>query len=221
MNNALKKHSRYFISYIIFLVIYATAILLFDKETIHLFINGFNNEFFDLFFKYATCLGDGVIVLISVLVLLFISKRMALLVALSGITSGLVVQFLKLIFFNAIARPHAFFEELGIHLHYVEGVEMHSFDSFPSGHAAAISALITSLVLIQKTKKFDVFFIVLALTIAFSRVYLSQHFLIDIFFGSIIGVSIALITYLFIYSSRGMTNKKLDAPLIYFFTKKN
>ena len=39
----------------------------------------------------------------------------------------------------------------------------------------------------------------MACLVAFSRVYLSQHFLIDIFAGSMIGVSVTLTLYLVFY----------------------
>ena len=219
MKSPLKSHPVYFYGYLLFLFISIIILLLFDKMNIHLYMNDFHNSGADLFFKYSTDLGDGLTLVLVAVALLFISKRMALQVALSGITAGAIAQVLKKVVFGPVQRPSAFFEDLGIQLYYVEGVDLHSAFSFPSGHSTAIFVLMTSLVLIQKDRKFDFLLITLAVLIAYSRIYLSQHFLQDIFAGSIIGSCVAILVYWMVYSNKSITNKKLDSPLINFSTK--
>lgn len=64
-------------------------------------------------------------------------------------------------------------------------------DSFPSGHATFFGALSISLFLINK--KVGVYFIIGALMVGFARIAGGVHFPVDILFGYIIGISVALI----------------------------
>jgi membrane-associated phospholipid phosphatase len=214
MKNILKKHRIYFTVYALFLVISAIVLSLFSKIEIHLFINKFYSPFTDFIFKYLTDLGDGLAIAVVAVILLFINIKMALQVIISGIFSGFIAQFLKKVVFGSSPRPSAFFNDLNIPLHYVDGVELHSAFSFPSGHSTAIFALITSLLLILNNKKWGLPLIITAILVAFSRIYLSQHFLGDIFVGSTIGVSVSLLTYWIIFIKDSNRFNKLDKPLI-------
>lgn len=221
MINQIKRHPVYFLVYLLFLLISVITLLFYNKTGIHLYLNNLQGQSADNTFKYLTHLGDGFAVVIVVIFLLFISVRMSLQVAIAGLLSGLIAQFLKKVVFGPTLRPSSFFEDLGIQLYYVEGVDLHSAFSFPSGHSTTIFSLMTSLVLIQKAKKFDLLFILMAIIVAYSRIYLSQHFLQDIVAGSIIGIFIALMVRTYLYSAKGVSSQNLDNPLIYFFTKKN
>ena len=72
---------------------------------------------------------------------------------------------------------------------------MVGLNSFPSGHATSAFAVFTCLVLLSNNQFLKFVFFVLALTSAFSRTYLSQHWLVDITFGSIIGTVTATLFY--------------------------
>jgi membrane-associated phospholipid phosphatase len=82
------------------------------------------------------------------------------------------------------------------HLHLVDGVQMLSYNSFPSGHSATIFALCLCLAAFSGLNRWKVVLFFIAVLVAFSRIYLSQHFLSDTYFGSMIGVLIASITYI-------------------------
>lgn len=220
MRNLVKSHLVYFCFYLFFFVTSSIILTVHTKKSIHLYLNSFHSSFTDFFFQYATYLGDGLAILAISIILLFISKRMALQVALSGIFSGFIAQFLKKVVFGPTLRPSAYFQELGIDLYYVPGVDLHSSFSFPSGHSTAIFALITSLVLFQKSKKLELVLFLIALLVAYSRIYLSQHFLSDILFGSSIGLITACLIFLWLYSSKMLAKKKLDNALINFSTKR-
>jgi membrane-associated phospholipid phosphatase len=159
----------------------------FTKSEIHLFINRYNSPFFDLFFRYITFLGDGTTPFIAGIFLSFWSFRNSLIIASAATFAGLIAQFFKqFVFYNA-PRPLAYFKDIA-NLHLVQGVDMHFAHSFPSGHAATIFGLCFSLALITQSSLQKTLLLLTAFIVAFSRVYLSQHFLVDIFAGSILGV---------------------------------
>lgn len=214
MKNQISLHKIYFIIYLLFIAFSSYFLWNNSKEEIHLFLNQFHAKPADFFFKYFTDLGDGIAIMVVILFLLFISKRMSIQVAAAGFLSGLIAQVLKKGIFSTSPRPSAYFREADISLYYVPGEEMHTVFSFPSGHATIFFTLATSILLIQKTKRYDLLLIAFAILGAYSRVYLSQHFLEDIFTGSIIGILSSLLVYRLLHSHRMLLKKQLDKPLI-------
>lgn len=190
---------------------------LFPKGELHLFINQYHNTLSDIFFKYATYLGEGLVIAIVIIALAFYKIRYALLLFSSIIFSSLMAQFFKRIIFNDIPRPKAYFEGLA-NLHFVEGVQVHSLFSFPSGHATLSFALCSSLAFIVKNNNIKALLLFIALLGSWSRVHLSQHFFIDIYFGSLLGVSCTLLTsWLFSYKTKSIPT--LDNSLRFYLNK--
>ncbi len=186
------KENRYFlIPYLFTLIICVILLFSFSKTELHILSNKANSISFDYFFKYATNLGDGAMIAILTIILLFIRYRYAI-VFLSGslLTAG-IINLLKKVLLGDILRPSKYFE---IHetyqLHFVEGVNLHSLYSFPSGHTGTAFNLFFMLALISPGKWLKLFWFFVAAIVGYSRIYLSQHFLIDITVGSIIGTSI-------------------------------
>jgi membrane-associated phospholipid phosphatase len=74
-------------------------------------------------------------------------------------------------------------------LHFVEGMTIHTQNSFPSGHSTGAFALFLFMTLAVPHKKLGILFLALAIVAAFTRVYLLQHFFEDVFVGSVIAVT--------------------------------
>jgi membrane-associated phospholipid phosphatase len=70
------------------------------------------------------------------------------------------------------------------------------------------------LALFTKNKWIEFLLFSIALIVGYSRVYLSQHFFIDIYAGSIIGVSTTLVIY---FLFRNLKAQWLDKSLINSF----
>jgi len=140
----------------------------------------------------------------------------------SVLLTTIVVQSFKNIIFSNIVRPAKLFS--GIYdLHLVQGVEMHHYGSFPSGHTASAFGIFFMATLIEKNNRLKFLFFVIALITAYSRVYLSQHFLLDIYFGSLISI---IFTFFMFYWGMKWKNDKLnnsleDSPLASFFEDKS
>jgi len=150
----------------------------------------------DLFFRVITNLGDGLAVTLIALLFLIWKTGNGLLLGISGIFAGVFTQILKHTVFSTWERPKKFFE--GVHeLYLVSGVNNYSGHTFPSGHSASAFALYFSIALLTPNKPLKFLLFLLALTVAFSRVYLSQHFLNDVYAGSLLGMcSVFLARYI-------------------------
>ena len=104
-----------------------------------------------------------------------------------------IVQVGKHLIFPDALRPVAYFK--GIHtLHLVDGVVMHAYNSFPSGHSATAFGIFVMLIFLIKNRRLKLLWLAVALLTAFSRVYLSQHFMEDVLAGSLIGTLVMFFT---------------------------
>lgn len=183
-----------------------------DKLQAHLAINAWHDGFSDVFFRTITHAGDGLFMAGIGVILLFTKIRSGLMVLLTLALSGLLAQLLKKqIFFDAL-RPGFFFKGMD-GFHQVPGVELHLQHSFPSGHATTAFALFFLLALINQNKGLQLFFLFAALIAAFSRVYLSQHFISDVLAGSVIGMFSACIIFVLLDRLSG----KWEWPLHHLF----
>jgi membrane-associated phospholipid phosphatase len=214
----LKNNWPYFFLYLITLIWAAFYLFQFDKVTLHVKINSLvGNSSIDTFFKYFTHVGDGIFALvIGISVLTLFSIRNGMFILSSYIVSGITTSLLKNFFFDDVNRPHFVFGYFVQHikLNYINGVDMVGQNSFPSGHATSAFALFTSLALITKNSYLKIIFFTIALTAAFSRTYLSQHWLVDITAGSLIGTVAATLFY-FVFINNTKFNE-LNKPLINF-----
>ncbi|MCG6187802.1 phosphatase PAP2 family protein [Maribellus maritimus] len=187
----------FFIPYLLFVILCTILLVVYTKTDLHILSNEANSPFFDVFFKYATYFGDGAVIVLLALTLLFIKFRYALIFLTGSLVTALIVNIFKKVIFNEMYRPSKYFELYeNYKLHLVEGVKLHSLQSFPSGHTATAFNLFLMMALMVKNNFLKFIFFILAALVAYSRVYISQHFLIDITAGSIIGVMLIVLTWL-------------------------
>ena len=165
-----------------------------DKGGIVLGINPYRTNFADIFFAYFTEFGNGFWVFLMVFVFLFINYFDALIIAVSGIVHGLVVWSCKLWFFSDSVRPAKFFED-DTGIKFIEGFNHHMHHSFPSGHTATAFSLAVILMLLTRNMVLSVTLFVMAVLVGFSRMYLIQHFFIDVYAGAIIGSVSSIIVW--------------------------
>ncbi len=180
-----------------------------DKETIHLAINNHHSPLGDLLFKYITHLGDGFVTLLAVIILLFFTYRKTFTLLGPFLAGGLIVQVMKRFIFSDMDRPIRYFTDISV-LNLVEGVTLHGANAFPSGHTASVFTLFFCLAVFLEKIWAKIAMLFIALLVAFSRVYLHQHFLEDVVAGSLLGVLVVAPFYHWIYlSEREWLNKSL------------
>lgn len=187
-----KDHdARWFLLPAVILLLAATIIsVAVPRETIHMACNRVHAPFLDGLFRIWTFLGSGVGALIIILITLLARIRFTLSLFAGYAISGIAVQLMKRLLFSHAARPVKYFElrEVDFDLYLVPGVELHSWHSFPSGHSATAFALFFGLSLILRMKWMQLTALMLAVGVAYSRIYLSQHFLMDVVGGAVIGL---------------------------------
>ena len=186
-----KKHTKIVLVYGIVLSLMAIALLFVEKGQIVLLVNQNNNQVFDFFFKYCTYLGDGMFFVAFFILILLTKRKYALIVVGIGVVHGLIVSLFKRVLFSDAGRPITFFEDTSI-LHFVEGVSVHAHRSFPSGHTASAFALAVVLAFIYRKHVFLYVGLLAALLVAYSRMYILQHFYQDVVLGAVIG---SLVSY--------------------------
>jgi len=214
MLSFLKKNKAFFIPYFIFLLAGGIALVLWSKTEIHLYINSFHSPFADMFFSAWTWLGLGAMILPVAIILAFVRLRYLIISVLGFLISGGINDLLKIIFHSP--RPQSIFKELHRSLYLVPKVDMYSDFSFPSGHTATGFCMFCLLALYTKNNFFKFLFFLIAFLIAYSRMYLSEHFLKDVYAASLIGVGSALLTYYWVMNGRVFNKfaERLDKPLI-------
>lgn len=183
----LQENRCFLIFFAVFFLSLLLIVLLTDKARLHLSINAMHTPWLDVAMKHATYMGDGLTIGIISLVLLFYKYRAAFLVAACGILVAIFSALFKRVVFGPVLRPAAWFKDPSV-LHVVEGVQLHSQYSFPSGHTTTAFALFLALSCLTSSKRLKVVYFFLAAVVAYSRVYLSQHFVEDVTAGSLIGV---------------------------------
>ncbi len=157
------------------------------KIPLFFILNGDMGKTADIFFEYWTNLGDGVMWIPVALMVYFFRKKKMILILSIFLLSTFFTQLLKNYIFPAEPRPVTAITD-HTQIHMVDGVEMHTVYSFPSGHTAtAFCIFLMSCLLISKTWILPVG-VTYALLVGYSRIYLAQHFPLDVGGGMLIAV---------------------------------
>ena len=102
----------------------------------HLLLNSYHTKWLDTFFRYFTQIGGWVPCAVAGILLLFRKWRVATIILVGQLVATLITSPIKRIF--RAPRPSIVLSELGIDFPIIEGVDLHSTLSFPSGHTSAV-----------------------------------------------------------------------------------
>lgn len=182
----------YFLGFFVFAVVSALLLLVFGKNELFLLQNDLHHPLADWLAPWLTHLGDGLFAFAVFLWLLTVNYRSALTAIFCFSLVLLLIQTGKQLVFEDALRPAAYFAALGQEIRLIEGVKVHLHNSFPSGHAASAFVLFTFLALEWSNKRAGWLLLLAAVLIAYTRIYLSQHFMGDVLAGACIGASVAL-----------------------------
>ena len=186
---------NFFFSYLFFFCIGLIFLLCAGKAGSFIELNSYHRSTLDTVFVWVTFIGDGRFAIVICLIYLLLRRwsRACQLIA-AFLVSALVAQILKNLF--SMPRPKQDFPA-GQYSYFIDGVTHIGFASFPSGHSTSVFALATLLAIFDSNKRGNVIYLLVAVAVGYSRLYLGQHFLGDVLVGSAIGVLTAVLIHWF------------------------
>ena len=147
------------------------------------------NPVFDFLFLIITKMGEEIFFLgIAILFFWCVNKREGYFILITGLFGTVVNQAAKLAF--RIPRPWVYdpeFEVVG------NAKEAAGGYSFPSGHTQNASGTLGAICAYKPTKKRTIFCTVLIALVAFSRMYLGVHTLLDVGVSLLVGLGLVLL----------------------------
>ena len=202
-NSAYKHVLPFLVPTIVLALVLGIALLIIPKAELHLALCQPHTTGLDTIVPIITNLVDWLPYL-CVILLLFYRAGWATFLASNLLLSTIIVQPIKHIV--CAPRPLTWFAENmpDVTLPLVEGVRMNHWLSFPSGHTTTFFVLFYSLSIIlcaeNVTGKMILSFLcfLCASFGAYTRIYLSQHFALDIFAGILIAILSTLLVYYFL-----------------------
>jgi membrane-associated phospholipid phosphatase len=190
-----RQNKFFFALYSIFLLAGAVLITTMERGNEILYFNSLHTPFLNSFFYYVTKLAEAPLFILSLVVAIRFSYGKGMILSLNALLVFAVTGILKHLVFDSQVRPSVFFEGRA-ELHFVQGLEVLRYNSFPSGHTAGAFGFFCMLSLLFKDKRWSILFFAAALLVGVSRVYLLQHFFRDVYAGSMVGVGVATFFYL-------------------------
>lgn len=154
------------------------------------FLQAIHTPLLDKILAFITSLGNaGIIWIVLAVVLLILPKtRKTGIIVAAALLMDLVLC--NLILKNLVARVRPYDVNTAIAILIKKPLDF----SFPSGHTAASFAAMTALFL-AKMKKAWIVALVLAVLIAFSRLYFYVHYPTDVLGGAVVGILSGIIGY--------------------------
>jgi membrane-associated phospholipid phosphatase len=210
----------YLLAFTISWALVAAIVFFVGNADVFLFLNQNGNWYTDQIASTITWLGDGTTYAIVCLGLLLWHRRSGLAAIAAFALSSAVSSFFKRVLFHTWVRPKSFFETAQIPIrepegfaferflaksinHFLESTPipgrlpdvfaLHSYNSFPSGHATSAFSLACLLAFLFPNAKWQLAFLTLAWGVGLSRVVLAQHFPLDIIGGALIGTATSIL----------------------------
>lgn len=192
------SYNPYFIiPYIIWIIVGGIALLVSDKQTLFATFNTHHSDFGDTLMLAVTHMGEGWF--ISIVLLMMLGFRQLrnwwyfTVAILAGIIPSLITQVIKSA--ASAPRPLKYFNEAEW-IHTLPQWPRLMERSFPSGHSCGTFSMfcLLALLLPPKYRPLGLLFLVCALAVGYSRMYLAAHFFEDVYVGSIIGGCFSILT---------------------------
>lgn len=153
-----------------------------------LMLNGDGGILADIFFRFFTYFGDALLWIPMLTWVIWKKKKLYLpLVTGTFFFVTLFVQVCKYFIVPDELRPTKYITD-GSFIHTVEGVAVHSVSSFPSGHTATAFAFFLMICLMTRKSWWLPAGFITAVLVGYSRIYLAQHFPLDVAAGIVVGI---------------------------------
>ena len=173
-------------AFIIAIILLASSAFL-GRIPVFLFLNRDFGTIADTVLLGLTYLAEGWMWIPYLIIVGWFFKKDKAIIIYSFAVSTLLTQIPKLLLFPNITRPIASGIAPNL-MHTVKGVTMHQLSSFPSGHTAtAFTIFLLTIYLFDRTKMILIG-LLYAMLCGYSRIYLGQHFPLDVGGGIIVAI---------------------------------
>jgi membrane-associated phospholipid phosphatase len=163
-----------------------------NRSVVYLTINSWHSRWGDIVFPYITHLGSVSAAVLISLLLVVIRRPIGYVLATAYMFTATISFTLKILV--GFPRPYRYFIDQLHNIYFVPGIEvLDNLRSFPSGHSVCAFTAATVLSYYTRNKVWSLLYLSLALLVAYSRMYLNQHFLEDVSAGAVIGVFFSMI----------------------------
>ena len=209
MLNTIKQNAVFIALSLILIAVLGLALICIPKDKLHLLLCNRHTPARDIFYRYYTHVAEWFPYVVCIAVLLFGRIGDGVFASAAMLLSALFTQIVKHIV--VAPRPLTWFSEHfpSIQLPLVDGVKMNLWYSFPSGHTTSFFALafVASILITSRLSSssksssclVQLVLVLLATLGGYSRIYLSQHFALDVFAGALVGTLITLVCYTVLY----------------------
>ena len=181
------------------MIVGGVLLIIFSRRDLFYAINTNYSDTANEIMYYMTFLGQGEVI-VPVLLFLFIFPKFRnwqyFFTALCcNLVPFLIQQGLKTLFDHP--RPRRLYYYELERMHYLPQWPELLERSFPSGHSQGAFSFFCflSLLLPSRYNKLGLLFFIMALTVCYSRIYLTAHFFEDVYVGSILGAGLTTIIY--------------------------
>jgi len=186
--------SRFFLTSFFLLLSGWVAVGLGYNDSVSNWIHHFCNPITDDFFIHFSWLAEWLLIILAVLTGFYFHPKRGLVFGIGLGLQSLLVAAIK-VWLNA-PRP---IEAKLFHIRTIENLEIHHWQSFPSGHTAVaffcMGLIAISMNNIPKSSILGVVCAIMAAGIGYSRIYLGQHFLFDVCTGGTIALLFLQLSY--------------------------
>lgn len=197
----LREHRWFYLPVAIFLALGALVVVFVPYGNEIIALNPLRQEPLNSIFKFFTWCGEpGSWFAVGLTLLLLGKYRFAVLIA----AAGLFTIPLSYISKDKIgtSRPATYFADAGKmqEVVTVPGVELNlGQTSFPSGHTMSAFGLYGLLALMSKRKQWyrQLALALLAILVGISRIFLVQHFMVDVAGGAVLGLGVSALAWAF------------------------
>jgi len=191
---SIMAQSRFFLTSFILLLSGWVAVGLGLNYSASNWIHHFCNHTIDNFFIHFSWLAEWLLIVLAILTGFYFNPKRGLVFGIGLGIQSIFVAFVKT-WFNA-PRP---IEAKFFPLRHIQNLEIHHWQSFPSGHTAVaffcMGLFAISIKNLQNSTAWGITCALFAAGIGYSRIYLGQHFLFDVCAGGTIAVLFLHLSY--------------------------
>lgn len=204
----LYKNNKITFSFALVLLVSGLSVVQFlDKGEMLLWFNSHRVSYLNVFFLMVTQLAEPFVIIICCILVLISDWRKGVFLVFAILLNTGLVQFLKRVVFNDFKRPaYALGKKIDViaggDLEVIEGMRLSIDHSFPSGHTMAGATLFFVLSLYVENKWSKLLVFLCFPLVALSRVYLAQHYFMDVLAGGCIAIVMCSFYYVVFNNSK-------------------